>query len=377
MPRAAPAETVSPDFPEPRANPDLVGHRDAENRILDAMAGGRIHHAWLIAGPRGIGKATLAYRFGRALLASGEGQAALAVPSADSADSLALEPDSPVFRKVAARSHPDLLAIERGLNTAGTRLRNDIVVDDVRTVSTFLSLTAAERGFRVVIIDGAEWMNRQAANALLKTLEEPPPRTVILLISHAPGRLLPTIRSRCRRLVLRPLGDPEILGLLSRYAPGLDEADRLLATRLGEGSIGRALALVEAGGTRLYGAMVDLLASAGGAEIARIHALADQLGRSGGEGGHDHDSFEVFSDLLRWWLNRLIRCRALGQLPQALTEGEDAAIARCAGAGTLDQWLEVWEKTGRLFERARSVNLDRRQVLLNVFAMLPRPPIPA
>jgi DNA polymerase-3 subunit delta' len=190
--------------PEPRANPILLGHEEAEATMLDALRAGRIHHAWLITGPDGVGKATLAYRFARRLLA---GQPA--------DDSLALDPANPVFRRVAAASHADLLTVERAYDEKRKRMKTQIAVDDVRKINGFMSLTPAEGGWRVVVVDGAEELNQNSANALLKVLEEPPPRAVLLLVCSAAGRLLPTIRSRCRRLRLAPLGDEPMGKLLS------------------------------------------------------------------------------------------------------------------------------------------------------------------
>jgi DNA polymerase-3 subunit delta' len=182
--------------PDPRANPILLGHTEAEATILDAMRAGRMHHAWLITGPEGVGKATLAYRFARRLLA---GRAA--------EDSLALDPANTVFRRVAAGSHADLKTIERVVNDKTKRMQAQIPVEKVREINGFMSLTPAEGGWRVVVVDGAEELNQASANALLKILEEPPPRAILLLVCAAPGRLLPTIRSRCRRLRLTPLAD--------------------------------------------------------------------------------------------------------------------------------------------------------------------------
>ena len=154
--------------PEPRANPLLLGHAPAEAMILEAMAAGRMHHAWLITGPEGVGKATLAYRFARRLLAG-----------RPEGPSLALEPSHPTFRRVAAGSHADMLTIEREYDPKRKRMRTTIAVDDVRRVVPFMHLTPAEGGWRVVVIDGAEEMNPASANALLKVLEEPPPRAVV------------------------------------------------------------------------------------------------------------------------------------------------------------------------------------------------------
>ena len=192
--------------PPPRANPRLLGHHAAEATLLEALRGGRMHHAWLITGPEGVGKATLAFRFARRLLAG-----------ASDSDSLALDPSHPVFRRVAVGSHADLLTIERAYDPKRKRLRTQIAVDDVRKINGFMGLTAAEGGWRVVVVDGAEDMNGPSANALLKVLEEPPPRAVILMVCSAPGRLLPTIRSRCRRLRLSALNDAD----MARAAGGI------------------------------------------------------------------------------------------------------------------------------------------------------------
>ena len=188
--------------PEPRENALLRGHAAAEAMLAEALRAGRLHHAWLITGPLGVGKATLAFRFARRLLAGGEGE-------------LALSATHPVFRRVAVGSHADLLTIEREWDPKKKRMRGEIIVDDVRRVSGFLRLTPAEGGWRVVIVDGAEDMNRQGQNALLKVLEEPPPQAILLLVCGAAGRLLPTIRSRCRRLALDKLEEADVAALLT------------------------------------------------------------------------------------------------------------------------------------------------------------------
>ncbi|MCZ6744364.1 MAG: DNA polymerase III subunit delta', partial [Alphaproteobacteria bacterium] len=228
------AETASP--PRPNANPDLIGHGEAEAALLGAYGANRLHHAWLITGMRGIGKATLAYRFARFVLAGG-GEGGL---FAGTPDGLYIAPGHPVFRRIAAGSHGDLKSLAPGYDQDRKKMRSEIVIDDVRGIGAFLSLTAAEGGWRVVVIDGAEDMNRNAANAVLKALEEPPKRSVLLLVSHAPGRLLATIRSRCRHLPLRPLAEEDVTRLLHRLAPGLDAGEATTLARIAEGSPGKA-----------------------------------------------------------------------------------------------------------------------------------------
>lgn len=368
--------TTAPDAgpPEPRQNPDLRGHEQAEALLADAARSGRLHHAWLLTGPKGIGKATLAHRFARWLLAGHAEDAdrgGLFGSEPDTGCSLATDPADPLFHRIAAGGHPDLMTLQREFDERAKRLRTEIVAADVRKVASFLALTAAEGGWRVVIVDGAEDMNRHAANALLKTLEEPPARSVLLLVSHAPGRLLPTIRSRCRKLALMPLGQELVTDLLKSYRPELGPEDAVRLAALGEGSIGRALDLHEAGGLALYHDMLTLLATLPETDVARLHGITDSVSRTRSDAGA-YAAFDVFTDLLGWWIARLVRARAAGSLPPELEPGEAEIMSRLSASGSLDQWVELWEKLSRLFARAGSVNLDRKQVLLNAFFALAR-----
>src|SRR5438105_582601 len=235
--------------PSPRGNPDLIGHEAAEQALRRLFEAGRLPHALLLSGPRGIGKATLAFRLARFVLANGAEEGSLLAPSARVADDhggLATAPESGVFHRVEAGGHADLLTVERAYDPRRRRLRSEIVVDDTREIAAFLRLTPAEGGWRGVIVDGADEMNRNAANALLKILEEPPRRAALLLVAHSPGRLLPTIRSRCRRFPLAPLPPTIVRALLHRYRPELDAETAATVTALAEGSIGRALDLAAA-----------------------------------------------------------------------------------------------------------------------------------
>lgn len=343
--------------PAPVANPHLVGHQAAEAAILQAWRSGRMPHAWLITGPRGVGKATLAYRFARFALADRG-----LFGSAD--DGLFVDPDDPVFRRVASGGHADLLAVERSVNDKTGRLRSEIVVDDVREVGSFLHLTPAEGGWRIVIVDCADEMNLSAANALLKILEEPPQRALLLLVSHAPGGLLPTIRSRCRRLALRALDDATVAALLARYRPDLTEADRIALAGLAEGSIGRALDLAAEGGLELYREMVALLMSLPKLDGERLHKFGDRFGR---QGEAAEAAFRTATDLLGRWLGRMVRAGASGIRPPEVLPGEAACMARLLERRGLDQWLDLWEKMARLFAATERANLDRKQVWVGAF----------
>ena len=363
----------------PLCESDLMEHEAAERTLLDAWASGRLHHAWLISGPSGIGKATLACRFARFLLAQGAGQAAAdaagpslfgdlaPAPAAPVAQptSLYIAPDNPIFHRIAMRGHGDLYTVTLGYDVKRARERKVIVVDDVRDIRNFISLTAAENGYRVVIIDGAEDMNKNAANALLKMLEEPPPRTVFLLICHAPGRLLPTIRSRCRGLALRPLRDDTLAALLRRHRPELGEDETAALMRIADGSIGRALRYAGEGGVALYGEMVGLLMPLPELDIGALHTFGEKLARPNGIA-----AYNLFGELLGWWLVRMVRGAASGVAAPEIVTGEHGLMQRLTGARSLDQWAEVWEKIAHLFTRAASVNLDRKQTVLSAMQTL-------
>jgi DNA polymerase-3 subunit delta' len=346
----------------PRENPDLIGHEAAERTLLEAWTGDRFAHAWLICGPRGIGKATLAYRFARFVLA-GEGEGGLF----GAPDDLALAPEHAVFRRIVGGGHADFLAIERSIDDKSKKLRSEIVVDDARRALPFFAQTAAEGGWRVAVVDCADEMNQNAANALLKVLEEPPGRGLLLLVSHAPGGLLATLRSRCRKLVLRPLRDDQVADLLGQRFPDLEATEMAALVALAAGSPGRALELAGEGGIGLYRELLALLRDLPGSDVPALHKLGDRLARANGA-----TAFQVLMELLQDFLGRLVSAAATGRQPLELVAGEGAVMSRLAARRGLEQWLEVWEKVGRLAASAEGANLDRKQVLLNVFSVLER-----
>ncbi len=333
--------------PEPRANPDLFGHATAEATVLEAMRGGRLHHAWLITGPEGVGKATLAYRFARRLLAG--------MPAADS---LALDPRDRVFRRVAAASHADLYTLAREWDPKRKRMRGEIVVDSLRAAIGFLSLTPAEGGWRVVVVDGAEHLNRSAANGLLKILEEPPKQAILLLVCAAPGRLLPTLRSRCRRLRLGALDAAAMRQALAAWLPEMPPAERDRLAELADGAPGRALALAGAEGIALAGLVDDVLAALPGLPVLRAYEVADTAVRG-------EDGFATFMDLLRAALARAVRAAARGRA--------DAQQMRLAQMRPLEAWCEVWQGLTRLQDETEHFNLDKRQAVISGLGLLRGP----
>jgi len=334
--------------PHPRQNDLLIGHPDSEKAFLDAWNGGRLAHSWLICGPKGIGKATFAYRIARFVL-SGGGEKDM---FGGGPTNLEVDAASAASRMIMSGAHPDMKIIERGWSDEShTKRRSEIVVDDVRGVGEFLSLTPSMGGWRVVVVDAADEMNRNAANAILKVLEEPPKNALLLLLSHSPGRLLPTIRSRCRRLMMGPLQDQDVSHLLTTYCPSLGSDDVAGLVTLSEGSIGRAIALAREGGLELYRDMSSVLSAFPKLDPVALHAFSDRVvsRKSEGEG-----AWSTVSDLFLWWLAGVIR-----DLSAKQTQG-------------LESWLAVWEKVQGLFAKVDSVNLDRKQALLTAMLMVER-----
>jgi DNA polymerase-3 subunit delta' len=347
------------DFPHPRETRSLIGQDLAQTALADALSGGRMHHAWLLAGPKGVGKATLAYQFARMALARPEERDLFG-------QGLSIEPDSPTDRQVRALSHPAMLVIRRTYDPKTKRFSQNIPVDEVRRLKSFLALSAEAQGWRVVIVDSADDMNANAANALLKSLEEPPPRTIFLVLTAAPGRLLPTIRSRCRVVALAPLLEQDLKRAAAQALSGAGKAvpeaqvwDPLLP--LAEGSVGRALTLLGGGGIALQARIDAILGSLPKLDLKAVHALADELQPIAQE-----RKFELFFDLYQSALARLITIQATGEGPE-----RDVALAgRLIGSDRLATFAELWETTARDKAETTALNLDRKSLILGSFARL-------
>ena len=326
----------------PRETAALFGHEEAEQALLASYKSGRVPHAWLIGGPPGIGKATLAYRFARFVLSHPDPTA----PEVQRAVSLALDPEHPVARRIAAQAQGDLLVLERVVNEQTGKLYTVIRVDDVRRTVSFFGSTAGEGGWRIAIVDAIDDLQREGANALLKVLEEPPQRAIMLLVSHSPGRELPTIRSRCRRLLLRPIGESDVArAVAAATGRGPEEADLQDAARGADGSAGRALMLLDEGARVLRRRVLDLLAQLPEPDPRALHTLGDALT------GTDPRPLEAFMDLVNGWLSAQLS-GGRRPLPQ---------MARVA---------ETWEKVNRAAREADAYNLERKPLVFAVFGAL-------
>lgn len=330
------------EIPHPRETTALFGHEDAEAALLEAFRSGRMPHAWLIGGPRGIGKATLAWRTARFVLAHGDPASAVV----QNATSLDVPQDDPVARQIAARTHGGVLSLERIAGDTGT-LRTVITVDQVRETVPFFGSTAAVAGWRVCIVDSVDELKwPEAPNALLKILEEPPPRALFLLVSHAPARVLATIQSRCRKLLLRPLTD-EQTGKAAAVVAGRRPSDAALreAAAASEGSVARALMLLEGEALGVHKRIAGLLNALPQTNMRELHALSEQVG------GTDRASFAVLVDAIDRWLSQRLRA-------------ENADLPRLAKVS------EVWEKLGRAARETESFNLDRKPFVFSAFGLL-------
>jgi len=326
---------VSVAPPHPRDVFDLVGQEAAEAAFEDARARGRLHHAWLISGPQGLGKATFAFRIARRLLgAAPDPRHGL----------LGAAPQDPVSRLVAQDAHPDLMVVDR--TDSDGKVRREILVEEVRRLNEFFSKSPASAPYRVAIVDAADDLNRNAANALLKTLEEPPPRGVILLVCHAPGRLIRTIRSRCRTLKLAPLPEAAVADFVARRTDA-DPEQALRLARMSGGAPGRALALASEGALEMDDAARTLLQ--GLPELDRTLALSLTDRFRGGEGAR---SFALLTERLAARVHDLVLRRA-----------EE-------GIGGLDAWAEAWSTLDRLPREVEALNLDRAEALFTALADL-------
>lgn len=355
---AAPEADRLDDAPHPRATSVLYGHASAERMLGQMFAMGRMHHAWLLAGPEGIGKATLAYRFARHVLAAPSERDPLG-------QSLDVARETTAARQVLALSHPGLLVIRRPWDPKAKRFAASVPVDEVRRIRSFVTHTSAGGDYRTVIVDSADELNPNAANALLKSLEEPPPRTYFLLVTSEPGRLLSTIRSRCRVLNLKPLAEADLkraamkaLEWSAADAPGPSDWVRLLA--LSEGSVRRLLLLWTSNGLELQERLEKLLEGLPKTDWGLVHALGDELGSTASQ-----PKFEMFFALLLQCLARMVKTGAGS--PVGETAIDSRLVARLAPEPRLASWAELWETIVREKAETMALNLDRKSLILETF----------
>ncbi len=352
MARAATLVETTPEVdaiegvPLPREQVGLLGQAEAEATLLDAYRSGRIHHGWLFGGPKGIGKATLAFRFARFVLAHPDPR----LPAVARATDLSVDPEHPAFRKVASGAHTELLHIRRPWDEKGKRFKQDVTVEEVRRTVGFFGQTAGEGGWRIAIVDPADDMNASAANALLKILEEPPARSLILVLSHQPGRLLPTIRSRCRRLALEALDEPTLVAGLEGlgFAAKTDHSTLYAAARIADGSLRRAILMIENDGVAIHRRVETIANRLPALDVKAMHQLADIVTARGAD-----DVFEVAVEFLQ------------GHAAEAARRAAEAGDGARAAA-----YAEAFATIGATVGTNEALNLDRRATVVSLLRTL-------
>jgi DNA polymerase-3 subunit delta' len=341
---AAQESDLYPGAPHPRFAATLVGHAAAEGELLNAYRSGKLAHAWLIGGPEGVGKATLAWRFARFILAQPDPAAARVLAAED----LSVDLDASAVRQALALAHPDLSALRRIWNTQSKNFYSEIRVEDVRGALELFHKSAGAGGWRICIVDSAEDLNRAGANALLKMIEEPPPRSLFLIIAHRPGQVRATIRSRCRRLNLDGLAPTDIAGIVAGLGEpwsAIARADLDRATARANGSVREALKRVDPGAAEIAAMIEAVVGRLPDADFREIHRLADAVSARGAG-----DAFDGLMNALYDWLAE----RARGG-------GQTARLASIA---------EVWEKIRAATREAEAYNLDKKLHVLSIFAEL-------
>lgn len=329
---------------------------------MDAFTSGRMHHAWMLTGLRGVGKATLAWKMAAFLLATpdpaGDDDMFGGPPAPTSLD---ISPDHPVAHRIAAGADPGLVSITRTAHEKTGRMRDNILVDDIRKLAGFFQLSATDGGRRVVIVDAADDMNVQAANALLKMLEEPPERATLILITHQPSALLPTIRSRCRTLRLNTL-DGDAMAQAMRNA-GVDPGPGGAAlAELSGGSIGEAMRLSLLGGLAMYAEIIALLGTLPRMDRARTLRLAEAAAQRGAE-----EKLDLLFTLLEIALARLARTGATGRPPAVeAAPGEAEILTRLAANPHKGRaWADTGHTALARARHGRAVNLDPAALVLD------------
>lgn len=351
--------------PHPRETLRLYGQEAAEAAFLSAYSSGRLPHAWLITGPRGIGKATFAWRAARFLVASppDDGGGLFGTPPPTN---LSVDPESSAARQVRALTHPGIYLLRRAWDDKRKDLKTQITIDEMRKMKGFFSLSSTDGGRRVVIIDDADEMNPNAANALLKVLEEPPPGAVIFLISHQPFRLLPTIRSRCRVLRLQTLQPVDLYKALTAAGGDGAASQAVALAELAGGSVGAAMQLTSHDGLALYAEIVSLMGTLPRMSRPRAIALCEAAA-----GRASELRFDLTVTLLDLFLARLARTGTTQTVPPEAAPGEAAILQRLAPTRDAARaWADCAQTLGNRARQGKAVNLDPAALLMDMVLKL-------
>jgi DNA polymerase-3 subunit delta' len=343
----------------PRHTYTLHGQDSAQADFLNAFNSDRMHHAWMITGPKGIGKATLAWRIARFVLSQPDKGGMFDAPAPSN---LEVSPDSPVSRRIDALGEPSLFLARRPWDEKAKKLKQNINVDEIRKLKSFFTLSAADGGWRIAIVDSADEMNTAAANALLKVLEEPPEKVLLLLISHQPSRLLPTIRSRCRTLRCNTLAPQELGAALAQSGFEVHSETNQVSV-LADGSVGASIELISSEGITLYKSIVQLAGQAPRMDRQLMQTMADAC-----VGKNAVDRYNMTLRLFAQFISRLAKFGALQPADfQEAASGEALTMSKLApNANAARKWANLLQETTAKTGHARSVNLDPSSVILDM-----------
>lgn len=336
-------------------NPFLIGHREISNHLLSLIEKERLPHGLLFQGPKGIGKATLAYHLARYLLSSHR-------------PSFPIPVEDPVFASVSQARHPDLLILgeKSPLKTTDKR---EITIDEIRRVSQFIHLSPQEGGWRIVLIDAIDDLNRKAMNALLKALEEPPAKTAMILISHYSGGLLPTLRSRCQRITFHPLEKEDARKILEKNLPNLNEREAAFYLAFSQGSPGRAQTLSLLGGFSFYEQSLDLLKELAHGRFINAFPFLERLADES-SGLSAVEVQKAFIDFLGWWIGRMIEGAATRKDVLPLLPAEKTVMETLLSKHSLQVWLKIWSSINSLWRETELLHLNRKSAFFTIFGWI-------
>ncbi len=334
----------------PAENGDFIGHKDAVKMLHDSYQSGMMHHAWLISGQKGIGKATLAYRFARFLLSN------------EKNPDLSVSLNNPTFNRIRNNSHSDLLVLETGFNIKTGKPAKEILVDDARKIGKFLRLTSSETAYRIIIIDSIDEMNNNAANSILKLLEEPPKNAIFLLVSHCPGRILPTIKSRCRQLKLRPLAFNEAMEVVNLVTPEVGGDEILPLIEIANGSPGAALNIYNEGGLELYEKVLGVFETLPKLDNLKLYELSDLAAKAG-----SNKNWELILLFISHLLAEFVLLDISQSGGQVINSRKSSIKQKLLVENTLQNIVQMQIGMENLVAGVNGLHLDKKLAIINLF----------
>lgn len=334
----------------PKATREVIGQDRAINSFLRACETERLAHAWLFSGPKGSGKMSLALNIARCFLETGVPRSRAQIFDAY---------DAPQGHLITRGVHPDIRIMQRRYDLVKSKFRQSIEIDDVREVTRFFSHSSGRGGWRVAIVDSLDVMSIKAANAILKLVEEPPSKSLIILINHNSERLLDTLRSRTRRLSFSGLSTPYLMQILAHHLPNEPAQKLEAASFLSSGSAHKAMRLASGDGLEQFQRLIDSMISARDGDLKTVHEFSDFI-----TARDQPDRFELFFELLSDWVMRVTRAKTGVEVYQPLYQSEQGLVEALTRSSSFDQLISLWEKINENGRSALALNLDRKQTVM-------------